>query len=161
MRKPLKPIVPLMVSAVVVAGCASEDGPGTWEVVGSIGGVVVGALLGAQVGSGSGQIIATVVSDAAGGYLGKHLGKKLDERDRRAAQQAAHDSMEHNPDGVSSKWQNPNTGHSGTVRPTYTYYDSADRPCRDFTHVMSVDGQEETVKGTACRNASGQWEVEN
>jgi surface antigen len=42
------------------------------------------------------------------------------------------------------------------VTPTRTYK-TAERDCRDFEQTVVVDGQDETVRGTACREPDGTW----
>jgi surface antigen len=32
-----------------------------------------------------------------------------------------------------------------------------ERDCRDFEQTVVVDGQDETVRGTACREPDGTW----
>lgn len=157
--KTVRFIAPAMMSVFLLSSCAQDGGPGTGETVGTIAGVAAGAFLGSQIGSGTGRLVGTAVGATLGGFLGNHLGSKLDARDREAAQRAVYESMEHNRDGDASSWHNPNTGHSGYVVPDYTYYDESNRPCRDFTHVMKVDGREETVSGTACRQNNGEWKT--
>lgn len=155
--KPVKVLTPAVLSVFLLSSCAQDGGPGTGETVGTIVGVAAGAFLGSKVGSGTGQLVGTAVGAALGGFLGNHLGAKLDARDREAAQRAVYESMEYNRDGAPSSWHNPNSGHSGYVTPDYTYYDDRNRPCRDYTHVMRVDGEEEVIQGTACRNSDGAW----
>ncbi|RED52403.1 RT0821/Lpp0805 family surface protein [Aestuariispira insulae] len=154
-----KTILPALAVALALSGCANRD-TGTGEVVGTVGGVLLGGLVGSQFGGGSGRVVATVIGAGLGGYLGNQIGARLDEADRREAQTAMANSMEYNADGESGAWHNPNNGHNGTVSPTRTYYNAENKPCRDFTHVIEVDGKSEEVKGTACRNPGGEWVVE-
>lgn len=122
------------------------------EQVGQLVGGGLGGLLGAQVGSGSGQIAAAVAGGLLGAYFGGNVGRTMDEVDRRRA----YDSLERNPTGQTSSWQNPDTGNAYAVTPTQTYQDSG-RPCRDYTTEAWIDGQRETIKGTACREPDGTW----
>lgn len=148
-------------SVVLVAGllsaCAQDGARGLGETIGTIVGVAAGAYLGSNIGSGTGRFVGTAVGATLGGYAGSSLGAALDERDRAAAQDAFYESLEYNPDGEASPWHNPNTGHSGYVMPEYTYYNELGQPCRDFTHVIRVDSQDDIISGAACRQENGEW----
>jgi len=74
--------------------------------------------------------------------------------------------LEHNPTGVTSSWDNPTTGYSGTVTPTQTVTPKAQPPCRDFVIVVNIGGNEAhgygryfRETGTACREDAGIWQV--
>lgn len=142
-----KLIVPIVLTAIV-AGCQEIRN----EQVGQAVGGALGGLLGAQVGGGSGQIAAAVAGGLLGAYLGGNVGRTMDEVDRRHAYRA----LERNPTGQTSSWQNPDTGNSYTVTPTRTY-DNQGLPCRDYSTDAWIDGRQETVVGTACRQPDGTW----
>jgi surface antigen len=78
----------------------------------------------------------------------------MDEKDRIKAAQA----LETAPTGAPTSWRNPDTGAAYTVTPTRTYQE-AGAPCRDFTTKAVIEGKEETVKGTACRQPDGSWKT--
>jgi len=122
------------------------------EQVGQVVGGALGGLLGAQVGGGSGQIAAAVAGGLLGAYIGGEVGRSMDEAD----QTRAYDAMERNPTGQVSSWQNPDTGNSYSVTPTRTYDDQG-RACREFVSDAWIDGKQETVTGTACRQGDGSW----
>jgi len=74
--------------------------------------------------------------------------------------------LERNPIGVTSSWDNPTTGHSGTVTPTHTMTPKDQPPCRDFVIVVNIGGDEThgygryfKETGTACREDAGIWQV--
>jgi surface antigen len=141
----------LIVSLVMVASLAGCQEVRNQQVGAAVGGAL-GGLLGAQVGSGSGQIAAAVAGGLLGAYLGGNVGRTMDEVDRRQAR----DSLERNPTGQTSTWQNPDSGNSYAVTPTRTYEDQG-QPCRDYTTEAWIEGQRETVTGTACRQPDGSW----
>ena len=154
-----KSLLPVMIVAAGLSGCANSN-TGTGEVIGTLGGAALGGLVGAQFGDGSGQLIAGIVGAGLGAYLGNQIGSKLDDADRQKAQTAMNDSLEYSADGRQTSWQNPNSGNSGQVTPTRTYYASDNRPCREFVHMVEIEGEIEEVRGTACRNPDGEWVVE-
>ena len=126
------------------------------QTAGTVLGAIGGGLLGAQVGDGAGQLAATAAGTLAGAWIGSEVGASLDRADRLYAQQATYTALEHNPTGTASTWRNPDTGHFGAVTPTRTYK-TAERDCRDFEQTVVIDGQEEIVHGTACREPDGTW----
>lgn len=143
-------------SALLVSACESmEERPG--ETLGTIIGAGIGAVVGSKIGDGSGQQIATAVGLLAGAWAGNQLGKTLDEQDRQQAEQVAQGSLENNKSGVSSSWNNPDSGNSGTITPTNTYQTADGSDCRDFESTITVDGKTETALGRACRQPDGSW----
>jgi len=135
-------------SAMVLSGCQEVRN----EQVGTGVGAALGGLLGAQVGGGSGKVAAAVVGALAGAYLGGNVGRTMDKVDRQRANQ----SMENTPTGQTTSWRNPDSGNSYAVTPTRTY-NSGGRPCREYSTEAWIDGRKETVTGTACRDANGNW----
>lgn len=143
--------------AVVVAGTMALGGCGsTREQQGNLIGAVAGGVLGSQVGGGSGRVAATIAGTLIGGFFGSQLGRQMDENDRHRAGEA----LESTPTDQSSSWENPDSGNTYSVTPTRTYYEDS-RPCRDYTTEAWIDGQKETVRGTACRQTDGSWLASN
>jgi len=134
-----------------------EERPG--ETLGTIIGAGIGAVVGSKVGDGSGKMIATALGGLAGAWLGNTLGKSLDERDIKQAESTAQDSLENNPSGVSSSWNNPDSGNSGTITPTNTYQTAEGDDCREFETTVNADGKTETSVGRACRQPDGSWVI--
>jgi surface antigen len=120
-----------------------------------IGGVL-GGVVGAQVGEGSGKTAATIVGTLAGAAIGGAVGRSMDETDRLKTALA----LENVRTGVPSRWRNPDTGNEYTVVPTRTH-ETAEGPCREYTVDAVVGGRQDTVYGTACRQADGSWRVTN
>ena len=142
---------------LLVAGCATEPSK---QQSGAVVGAVLGGALGYGLGKGhANKELAAGVGALFGAAAGNYLGAQLDDRDRMMAAQNLQYSMELNPDGTTSKWQNPNTGNSGSTYPTHTTVKDNGTPCREFTSTIIVGGKEEQGYGTACRQADGSWKI--
>ena len=127
------------------------------ETIGTVVGMTIGALLGSEIGEGSGQIIATAVGAVTGRLVGAGLGRALDERDWELAEANAQDTLENKKAGETGSWNNPDSGHSGTIKPGDTYTADSGEDCRDFESSVVVDGETEVATGRACRQADGSW----
>lgn len=152
----------LAAAVLVVAllgGCQTWD-YGEKETAGTVIGGVGGAVIGSQVGSGGTRLVATAAGTLIGAWIGNEIGRSLDRADQQYATQSANAALERYPDGQSSTWKNPNTGHSGATTPTRTY-ETADGPCREYRTSVVIDGRTETAYGTACRQPDGTWRVVN
>jgi surface antigen len=144
--------------AVGLASCASS-GYGQKQTVGAIAGAGAGGLLGAQFGHGPGQLAATAAGTLAGALLGGAIGKSLDQTDQLYANSADYHALEYAPSGTVTSWQNPDSGHSGSVVPTRTYETTSGEYCREFQQQAAIGGQVQEVYGTACRQPDGQWKL--
>ncbi|MBT3991403.1 MAG: glycine zipper 2TM domain-containing protein [Rhodospirillaceae bacterium] len=154
-------IVVVLSMVAFLAACA-ENQNSQKQTLGTIIGAGLGALAGSQIGSGKGKLAAVAIGALGGAFAGGQLGKSLDDVDRMKAGQTQQTTLENNKDGVSSTWNNPNTGHSGRVTPTNTErVASSGEYCREYEHEITVDGRKEIVKGTACRQPNGSWRVIN
>ena len=143
-----------LVSLPLISGCATKMETGT----------VVGALTGGALAYGLGQDSSkkelwTVLGIGLGAMIGQNIGKQLDERDRILMGQTFNHTMEKAPINATGQWQNPDTGHGGSVTPTRTFETETGTPCREFTQTIYVEGDYEQVDGKACRNSEGSWEV--
>ena len=141
-------VVCIVATSLMLSACQEVRNE---QVAAGVGGIL-GGLLGAQVGSGSGQLAAVAAGALFGAYLGGNVGRNMDDNDRSRTRQV----LEGNPTGEPSRWQNPDSGNRYDVTPTRTYKDG-DRPCRDYTTEAWIDGQQETLRGTACREPDGTW----
>jgi len=129
------------------------------QTVGTLMGAGVGALLGAQMGGGKGKLATVVIGTLGGAYLGSEIGKSLDAADRMYMEQNAQSTLEHSKTDERSSWKNPDSGNSGTFKPTRTYAKTSGQSCRDYETTIYIDGREETATGTACRQADGSWKI--
>ena len=142
-----------LVSLPLVSGCATKMETGT----------VLGALTGGALAYGLGQDSSnkdlwTVLGIGLGAMVGSSIGQQLDERDRILMGQTFNHTMEKAPINATGQWQNPDTGHGGSVTPTRTF-ETESGPCREFTQTVSIGGQMEEAYGTACRQADGSWKI--
>jgi surface antigen len=140
--------VSLIVAAVSITGCNQLRN----QDVGTVVGGALGGLLGSQIGSGSGQLAATAAGALLGGLIGSNIGRSMDELDHYRANQA----LENTHTDYTSSWENPDSGSRYAVTPTRTY-ESDGTPCREYTTEAWIDGEEETLRGTACRQPDGTW----
>ena len=157
-RMSLRRMVAVGLVSVALAACeGAQQRPG--ETIGTLLGAGLGALVGSQIGAGKGNTVAVAVGVLAGAYLGGKAGKSLDEADRNAVEEMTQDSLENNPSGVPSTWDNPDKDVSAKVTPTETYVADSGVDCRDFEQTVMIEGKADTVNGTACRNGDGRWEL--
>jgi surface antigen len=151
----LKTVIAAALILLLGAGCAQQ---GEKQTVGMISGAALGGLLGSQFGSGAGQLAATGAGVFIGGLIGSEIGRSMDEVDRMKANQAintAHSA----PLGETISWNNPDSGHSGTVTPVRDGTSSTGNYCREFQQTITIGGQTEQAYGTACRQPDGSWQV--
>jgi len=126
---------------------------------GTLLGAGLGALVGSQVGGGKGKLAAVALGALAGGWAGSEVGKSLDKADKAYAQRTAQDGLEYAQVGQTKAWRNPDSGHSGSFKPTSTYKSADGQNCREFETTIYVDGKQETGTGQACRRADGTWQI--
>ena len=149
-------VAALIASTLALSGCANDAGPN--QTGGALLGAGLGGLLGSQFGRGDGRLAATAIGVLAGAAIGSNIGKRLDEVDRqrmREAEQRAYNAPLNEP----IIWNNPNTGHSGSVTPTREGRRPNGDYCREFQSNITVGGQSEKGYGTACRQADGSWKI--
>jgi surface antigen len=154
-----KIVIAALVAALGLAGCEGTQGPGPKQAVGTVGGAVLGGLLGSQIGGGSGRLWATGAGAVLGALAGSEIGKSLDRADKAYMAQTTQATLEHTRTGETSTWQNPDTGHAGTVTPVETYQRDG-RYCREFTQTVRVGGRTQEAYGTACRQPDGTWKIQ-
>jgi surface antigen len=144
----------LATALLALSFLAACDSNPSKEEIGMATGAVLGGVIGHQFGSGSGNTIATIGGAALGAFVGSRIGRSMDRDDQRKTAAA----LESSPDNRATTWKNPNTGQNYSVTPTRTY-DGASGPCRDFNTTTVIDGREEVVHGTACRQPDGSWKA--
>lgn len=155
----LKHLAVVSLLAVSLTACESAQNAPK-QTVGTLLGAGVGALVGSQVGGGKGKMAAMVVGTLGGAYLGSEVGKSLDSADRAMMEKNAQNTLEYSKVGTATAWKNPDSGNSGTFKPTRTYASTNSGVCREFESTIFVDGREETATGTACRQSDGTWKIE-
>ena len=133
---------------LLLSSCATKG------QTGAVGGSAAGALVGQAIGHSTG---ATLIGAAVGGMLGYIVGNEMDKSDR--------EQLNHAYDrGVSnqrSTWVNPDNGNKYAVTPQPAYQNpTTNRVCRRAEIEAVIDGKQERTYSTACRNQSGQWELQ-
>lgn len=136
----------LVAALAVLSGCATT-GSDVTPIVGGGNGVKQPA---------KGAVASTIISQMDGGLIGGSIGSGLTDGDRRMALEAEYRALEYTPAGQPVKWQGSNSGHSGEVVAAQPYRVGS-QDCRQYTQSVSLDGQNRSAKGTACRNADGSW----
>jgi surface antigen len=141
---------------LLFSACATmQDNPKA--VLGSLGGALIGGGIAAVAGGNSGAIVASALG---GALIGGYIGNKLDQRDKQMAAEAAQRAFESNPTGESSVWDNPQSGHSGSITPTKTYQLANGQYCRMYTQTINIGNEPQQTNGTACRQPDGSWEIQ-
>ncbi len=146
---------------LVIALGACQQGQVNKSTGGTLIGAGLGGLLGAQFGSGAGQLAAVAIGALGGAFIGSEIGKSLDNADKAALERTSQGALEANRIGQTSTWQNPDSGHSGSVTPTRTYQTASGENCREYQQTVTIAGKTETVFGTACRQSDGTWKITN
>ncbi len=131
---------------------------GANTVGGTILGAIGGGLAGSQFGHGPGKLAATAIGTLLGAFIGHAIGQSLDRADVLASQQAAQ-SAYGAPLGQSITWDNPQSGHRGTITPVRDGTDSSGHYCREFQQTVTIGGKTADAYGTACRQDDGSWKV--
>ncbi|WP_135076957.1 RT0821/Lpp0805 family surface protein [Terasakiella sp. SH-1] len=142
----------------MLAACQTtmEDNPK--ETLGTILGAAAGAVIGSNMGKGKGNTVGVALGTLAGAWLGSSIGRSMDELDKMKMERTTQEALENKPVGETSSWSNPDSGNYGSVTPTKTYYEPArTEPCREYSSTVTIDGQLETISGTACRRPDGTW----
>ncbi len=145
------------VLAVSLAACTQDSGPK--QTGGALIGAIGGGLLGAQIGKGSGQLAATAAGALLGAWVGSEVGKSLDRADRLAMARTTHSALETGRANAPVVWNNPDSGHSGTVTPQPAYQTPQGQYCREYQQTVTIGGRTERAYGTACRQPDGTWKT--
>ncbi len=114
----IKSLIKLSLAAVLavsLAACTQDSGPK--QTGGALIGAAAGGLLGSTIGSGSGRLAATAAGALLGALVGSEVGRSLDRADRLAMQRTTHTALETGRSNEPVVWNNPDTGHRGTVTP--------------------------------------------
>ncbi|MBI1215859.1 MAG: glycine zipper 2TM domain-containing protein [Alphaproteobacteria bacterium] len=156
----------IMIASLGLAGCAQNGQENAWgmgnkQTMGALGGAVIGGTLGSHVGKGSGKAWMTGVGTLLGALAGSSIGQSLDQADRMYANQAMNRAYDA-PLNSTVKWDNPQSGHSGSYTPIREGVNSATGyRCREYKQSIFVDGQAQTATGQACQQSDGSWKVIN
>lgn len=92
------------------------------------------------------------------------FGQLLSRADDLYAERSAQLALEYTQDGGARGWINPETGTTGTIRPTRTFQQADGNYCREFAQDIQIRQKSADVKAQsqaqgrfACRLASGRW----
>jgi surface antigen len=83
------------------------------------------------------------------------------EADLAYARAAAADALGESAKANSVPWQNPQTGVGGNITPLASSHSEGGLPCRDFLASYVRGGAQSWLQGSACRTASGEWQVKS
>ena len=154
----LKQVVPVLLAvAFGLAACTTDSVQK--HTLGTILGGGLGALAGSQIGSGKGQLAAVAIGTLLGAYAGSEVGKSLDKADQAHAEKA-YQQAQTTQLGQTVAWNNPESGHSGTVTAIRDGKQAnSGAYCREFKTAVSIDGSTEEAFGTACQQPDGSWKI--
>jgi surface antigen len=95
-----------------------------------------------------------LITDAGGVIDDPQIGPLLSTRDRHLAHAAELSAL-----GSANwqQWSNRDNGHHGEVKPDTSVYRLGGDGCRYYVHTVYLDGRQEVVRGTGCRNPNGTW----
>lgn len=155
LTKALSTAALIVAFSLPLSSCTKEE---SGTLLGAIGGAAVGSAVG---GHGTGKVVAIAAGTLGGAFIGREIGRSLDRADRRAMGRQTQYSLESSPSGNVTRWQNPDSGHSGTITPQPAYTNKTNQYCREYQQTVSVGGKTETAYGTACRQADGSWKIVN
>jgi len=144
-------VAPLLIVPLLFA---CESYTPTREEFGMATGAILGGVIGHQFGGGHGKTVATIGGAALGAFVGSRVGRTMDRNDQLKTAQA----LETSRDGQATTWRNAGSGQQYSVTPTRTYGASSSQ-CRDFTTVTEIEGRQEVVRGSACKQPDGTWRV--
>ncbi len=88
--------------------------------------------------------------------IGTRIGAALNDDDRRLAYEAQIKALESGSPGAPMPWRNPASGRYGNIVPGPAY-DRKGAQCRGYSHSVTINGQLEIARGTACRSPDGVW----
>jgi surface antigen len=145
--------------ALGATGCNLDFGPR--GNIRTVVGEAIGCKTGSEVQDGTGQLVAVGGGWLVGAFIGSEVGESLDEIDKLYALEAYEKAIETSRVGETTRWKNPDSGNSGTYKPTLSYRTEQRQYCREFTQGITVGGSTQNASGTACRCEDGAWEIVN
>ena len=138
----------LLLAALVLGGCdLTSRGAADTAATGSIGG---------GRGGDAATASAALTNVELSRLIGGRIGSALNEDDRRLAYEAQIRALETGSPGAPMPWRNPASGRYGNIVPGPAY-DRKGTQCRGYSHSVTIGGQLEIARGTACRGPDGGW----
>ncbi len=152
----------IFAASLFLAACSATDQDANRKI-GATAGTVIGAVIGSKVGGsfndGGGKIMGASLGAIFGSLIGKEIAKTMSDTDMERADTTAQDTMETANTGQTVQWSNPDSGNSGTYKPTGDARLVDGKDCRDFDSSIIIDGKEQTAIGRACRQPDGSWKI--
>ncbi|CAN7187441.1 hypothetical protein LJR098_000419 [Rhizobium sp. LjRoot98] len=130
------PAACLIASSLLIAGCGTASREG-----GKLGGI-------------TSNTSASYIAALGGGVIGHQAGLSISKADRQRALEAEYRALEASRGGQPVVWQG--SGISGSVVAAAPYQVGSQN-CRQYSHTVTVKGQDSVARGAACRNADGTW----
>ncbi|MBL4614876.1 MAG: glycine zipper 2TM domain-containing protein [Magnetovibrio sp.] len=142
---------------VGVSACSWNDN--RTETMGAVVGGLVGGIIGSKMGKGTGRNVAIVIGATLGAMWGRDIAKEMTSTDKHFSKRTTEDTLEYGKPGQTVSWSNPDSGNSGSITPDQVYANDKGENCRQFETTVSVEGEDRTATGTACKSSDGQWQV--
>jgi surface antigen len=145
-----KPVL-LLATALALGGCDLTSKSGASE------GPSANAFSGSGSASGDRATASNALTNAElSRLIGTKIGAALNDDDRRLAYEAQIKALESGSPGAPMPWRNPASGRYGNIVPGPAY-DRKGAQCRGYSHSVTINGQLEIARGTACRSTDGVW----
>jgi surface antigen len=144
-----KPVL-LLATALALGGCDLTSGSGRPGEGG-----LAGAARAASAAENE-RPAAALTNAELSRLIGIKIGAALNDDDRRLAYEAQIKALESGSPGAPMPWRNPASGRFGNIVPGPAY-DRKGAQCRGYSHSVTVNGQLEIARGTACRGQDGVW----
>lgn len=149
----------LALAGMLALGACQNMQDNPKQSAGTVLGGIGGAVIGAQFGQGTGQLAATAAGTLLGAFIGSEIGKSLDTADRQAMARAT-EQAHYAPVGETISWNNPDSGHYGSVTPVRDGRSQSNGAyCREYRTTVVIDGRSEDAYGMACQQPDGTWRI--
>jgi surface antigen len=86
---------------------------------------------------------------------------KLDEEDWRRARAAMGTALDPQGNGGNVRWENSDSGYSGSFAPVGNPFLIKDDICRNFVAMVSLKEPDQWFQGNACRINSSEWAIKD
>lgn len=143
----LKPAL-LLLCALALGGCDLTSRGGADEGA--------GALSGGKSTGDAATASSALTNVELSRLIGSKIGSALSDDDRKLAYEAQIRALESGSPGAPMPWRNPASGRYGNIVPGPAY-DRKGAQCRGYSHSVTIGGQLEIARGTACRGPDGAW----
>ncbi|CAN7178577.1 hypothetical protein LJR255_000345 [Pararhizobium sp. LjRoot255] len=109
---------------------------------------------GKTAGAMTPETSASYIAALGGGVIGRTAGLSISKADRQRALEAEYRALEAARGGQPVVWEG--SGISGTVVAAAPYQVGSQN-CRQYSHTVTIKGQDSIARGAACRNPNGTW----